>query len=67
MKTWNEKSLQNLDYPFSTQITAEKQAKYQTLIQHQQPQLEYFSKTIDILLLLRYASKFNIYAFPNLF
>jgi RNase H-like domain found in reverse transcriptase len=43
----DDKSLQELDYPLSTQIIAEHQRKDQTLIQHQQHHPEYFSKTVD--------------------
>jgi RNase H-like domain found in reverse transcriptase/Integrase zinc binding domain len=43
----DDKSLQDLDYPLSTQIIAEHQRKDQTLIQHQHHHSEYFSKTVD--------------------
>ncbi len=43
----DDKSLQELDYPLSTQIIAEHQRKDQTLIQHQHRHPEYFSKTVD--------------------
>jgi hypothetical protein len=43
----DDKSLQDLDYPLSTQIIAGHQCKDQTLIQHQQCHPEYFSKTVD--------------------
>jgi RNase H-like domain found in reverse transcriptase len=43
----DDKSLQDLDYPLSTQIIAEHQSKDQTLIQHQHHHPEYFSKTVD--------------------
>jgi hypothetical protein len=43
----DDKSLQDLDYPLSTQIIAEHQRNDQALIQHQQRHPEYFSKTVD--------------------
>jgi hypothetical protein len=43
----DDKSLQELDYPLSTQIIDEHQRKDQTLIQHQHCHPEYFSKTVD--------------------
>jgi hypothetical protein len=46
-KNSDDKSLQDLDYPLSTQIIAEHQRNDQTLIQHQQHHPEYFSKTVD--------------------
>ena len=43
----DDKSLQDLDYPLSTQIIAEHQQKNKTLMQHQTLHPEYFSKTVD--------------------
>jgi Integrase zinc binding domain len=43
----DDKSIQDLDYPLSTQIIAEHQRKDQTLLQHQHHHPEYFSKTVD--------------------
>jgi RNase H-like domain found in reverse transcriptase len=43
----DDESLQDLDYPLSTQIIAEHQRSDQTLIQNQQSHPEYFSKTVD--------------------
>ncbi len=43
----DDKSLQDLDYPSSTQTIAEHWHKDPTLIHHQQCHSEYFSKTVD--------------------
>jgi hypothetical protein len=43
----DDKSLQDLDYPLSTQIIAEHQLKDQTLIQNNTRHPEYFSKSVD--------------------
>jgi Integrase zinc binding domain len=46
-KNTDDKSLQDLDFPLSTQIIAEDHCKDQALMQHQARHPEYFSKSVD--------------------